>query len=139
MNNELICRICLEEIDLESSSNVLPCDCKTPVHDYCLVQWISKRPYNLKNRKFTACEICKVKYSTENLNLREVINLIENENENIQRKSLNNSSKIACVLLCILFFSFLFLMCLSPYAFCIQCNGNYSYLNVTAQNITNNY
>ena len=137
MNNELICRICLEEIDLESSSNILPCDCKTPVHDYCLVQWISKRPNKLKNRKFTACEICKVKYSTENLNLREVINLIENENN--QRKSSNNSSKIACVLLCMLFFSFLFLMCLSPYAFCIQCNGNYSYLNVTTQNITNNY
>ena len=137
MNNELICRICLEEIDLESSSNILPCDCKTPVHDYCLVQWISKRPNKLKNRKFTACEICKVKYSTENLNLREVINLIENENN--QRKSSNNSSKILCVLLCMLFFSFLFLMCLSPYAFCIQCNGNYSYLNVTTQNITNNY
>lgn len=130
MNNDFVCKICLEEIDIEKSSFIIPCNCKNPVHEDCLIEWINKRPKGFKNRKVSVCEICKGSYNAENVHLKNVITSIENENSERVYKS--NLSKFICVLLFILFLGVI-IFCLNPFILCLYCNN---YNNIYSQNIT---
>jgi len=71
--SEDICRYCLE---VNNKNSITPCNCTSPVHKSCLIEWLSKRQVNHNSnleefkKKLITCEICKeqfqISYDIEN-------------------------------------------------------------------------
>ena len=63
-NNDLTCRICLENDNLNNL--IYPCRCSGNskyVHSHCLNEW---RIININNDKYHRCEICNYRFVISN-------------------------------------------------------------------------
>tara|TARA_Y100000741_G_C18235061_1_gene551343 strand:- start:165 stop:1082 length:918 start_codon:yes stop_codon:yes gene_type:complete len=74
-----ICSICLETIDLEQDNSINSCNCKNKLHIDCLIKWI-------EYKDDIYCEICQTQYNIPH----EV--LLNYYNQTIQSSSLEQSN-----------------------------------------------
>ena len=109
--SEDICRYCL---DLNNENSVIPCNCTSPVHEICLIEWINKRQINRFDnfeefkRRLITCEICNKQFQLSH-------NIENRINQNRITESRNNHTTLKCYyflpyLFLGLFLFFLFLL-----------------------------
>lgn len=131
--SEDICRYCL---DLNNENSITPCNCTTPVHESCLIEWINKRQINridnleeFKIRLIT-CEICKKQFKLS-------YDIENRVSENRISESRNNQTTMKCYYLLPylflgLFLFFLFLLTGEIHLY----SYNYNSYNNNSTNIT---
>ena len=78
-----ICAICLENIDLEKNDSISSCSCKNKLHIECLIKWI-------EYKDSIYCEICRSQYNIPHHVLLQYYNQQLLNIENQQSSNINN-------------------------------------------------
>ena len=121
IESEIICKYCLDSIDIELEY-FNPCECKNLVHKDCLIKWLEKRPLNCN---INICEICKTEY---NFSIDK--NIILMREKKIAGKNCTNLKMTISIIFCLFFFISICYVSFSSEIYDYS-NSNYNYTNTS--------